>query len=135
MSTISSRDDIIDVRDVIERVEELESAVEDYENPEGDLEAHDEHQEQLEELALLTGLLDDLKGYGGDEQWRGSWYPLVLIRDSHFEDYAQELAADIGAINRDASWPNNCIDWGQAACELQQDYREVEFEGVTYWYR
>ena len=59
----------------------------------------------------------------------------TLIRDTYFEDYARELAEDIGAINRDASWPNNCIDWEEAASQLQQDYFSVEYGDVIYWIR
>jgi hypothetical protein len=58
-----------------------------------------------------------------------------MIRDSYFKEYAQEFAEDIGAINKNASWPNTCIDWDQAARELQMDYTSVNFDGVTYWIR
>lgn len=88
-----------------------------------------------EELATLESLLDDLRGNGGDEQWEGDWYPVTLIRDSYFEDYAQQLAEDIGAINDDAQWPATCIDWEKAASELQMDYSTVDYDGVEYWYR
>ena len=125
---ITSSDDLIDVRDIIARVEELESTVD-----EDDQDTYDV--DDAAEYAVLTSLLSDLCGNGGDEQWKGDWYPISLIRDSYFEDYAQELADDIGAINSDATWPNNCIDWERAARELQVDYTTVEFEGATYWYR
>ena len=87
------------------------------------------------ELEQLRELLDDMKGYGGDEQWEGDWYPLTLIRDSYFEDYAQDFAYDIGAIQDSAAWPHTCIDWKQATRELQMDYSSIEFGGITYWYR
>jgi hypothetical protein len=87
------------------------------------------------ELAELEALLDDCRGYGGDEQWEGDWYPVTLIRESHFTDYAQELAEDIGAVTPDASWPNNCIDWEKAARELLYDYTAVDFDGVCYYTR
>jgi hypothetical protein len=126
---ISNSDDTIDVRDVIARVEELESELESTEDSEGG------DSLERQELATLTELLDELRGNGGDEQWKGDWYPITLVRESYFEDYAQELADDIGAINSDATWPNNCIDWERAARELQMDYASCEFDGVTYWYR
>ena len=90
---------------------------------------------ESEELQTLENLLKELKGYGGDEQWGGDWYPATLIRYSHFEDYAQELAEECGLVDVDAKWPNNCIDWGKAACELQGDYSSVDYDGVTYWFR
>ena len=91
--------------------------------------------DESEELKTLTDLLDDLKGNGGDEQWRGDWYPLTLIRDSYFKDYAQELAEEIDAIPNNAQWPCTCIDWEQAAQELRMDYSSTEYDGVTYWYQ
>lgn len=94
------------------------------------------------ELATLEELLSDLEGNGGDEQWNGSWYPITLIRDDHFESYAEELADDCCPYPSNSAegkalqqWPYRCIDWKQAARELQQDYSSVEFDGVTYWYR
>jgi hypothetical protein len=59
----------------------------------------------------------------------------ALIRDSYFEDYARQLAEDIGAIDSKASWPNNHIDWEDATDALKQDYTEVDFDGVSYWIR
>jgi hypothetical protein len=94
----------------------------------------DEHEERAE-LASLLAIMRDMQGYGGDEQWRGEWYPVTLIDDVYFEDYARELAEDIGAIDKDASWPNTYIDWEAAATALRQDYTSTEIEGRTYWYR
>lgn len=134
-TTISSTDDLIDVRDVIARVEHLEQL----EQPGAvDLGAEDNAQAQddlFAELATLRALLAELEGNGGDEQWRGDWYPVTMIRDSYFKVYAMYLAEDIGAIQADAKWPNNCIDWEQAARELRMDYTSVTFDGVDYWVR
>jgi len=95
----------------------------------------DDNNEEREELATLTALLDELRGNGGDEQWRGEWYPVTLIRQTYFPDYAEELAEDIGAINREAVWPTNHIDWKAAVDELLIDYSEVKYDGVAYYYR
>lgn len=92
--------------------------------------------DEIEELANLEALLAECKDAGGgDEQWDGDWYPVTLIRESYFKDYAQELADDIGAIKDSAQWPYTCIDWNQAAMELKMDYIGVEFDGVTYFTR
>jgi hypothetical protein len=137
---ITNSDDLIDSRDVMARVVELEEEREALTTALADaskdaidhakdaLNAWEE--EEGRELAALNALAADAEGYSSD--WS---YGAVLIRDSYFEDYAQELAEDIGAINRNAVWPNNCIDWTQAARELQQDYTAVDFDGVTYWVR
>lgn len=128
---LNNTDDIIDVRDMIARVEELEDERDAFDTESGNFEDSDEGAE----LAKLEEVLADLQGMGGDEQWRGDWYPVTLIRDDYFEQYARDLADDIGAINRDAKWPNTHIDWEAAARDLQQDYSSVEWDGVTYWYR
>jgi Antirestriction protein (ArdA) len=122
---ISNYEDILDVRDIIERFEYLEAE-----------EAGDEASPgELFQLEQLSDLLNELRGNGGDEQWRGDWYPVTLIRDSYFNDYAQKLADDICEPNpSDMAWPHNCIDWERAARELQMDYSTVEYDGVTYWY-
>jgi len=41
------------------------------------------------------------------------------------EDFARETADSIGAVDKNASWPMNCIDWEQAAKELMYDYSEA----------
>ena len=128
-TSITNSADIIDSRDVVERLDDLESQ-HDPDQCGNDLATcidSDEHQE----LATLKALLDECEGYTGDSAKHG----FTLIRDSYFEDYAQEFAEDIGAINRDAKWPNDCIDWERAARELQMDYTSVEFDGISYWVR
>lgn len=140
-NTISNLDDTIDVRDIIARVEELREERDDLQlaldgGSQEDVNALDAWEtENAEELAELESLLDDLNGMGGDEQWEGDWYPVTLIRDSYFQDYAQELAEDCGMIDTNAKWPMTCIDWEKAARELQWDYSSVEVNGVTYWTR
>jgi hypothetical protein len=42
------------------------------------------------------------------------------------QDFAQQQAEDLGLINEAATWPNNCIDWEQAARELMYDYSEAD---------
>ena len=124
----TNTDDLIDIRDVIARVEALMPLHDN--NDDGTEDACSDGDEH-EELTSLLLLLEECKGNGGDEQWRGDWYPITLIRDSYFEEYAQELAEDIGAIQSGMSWPYTCIDWEQAARELQTDYTAVEFGDVT----
>lgn len=123
-TSIDHYQDLIDVRDIIARFEELEN------DPQLDKDTT-----ISDEANELAALLDELKGNGGDEQWRGAWYPVTLIRDSYFKDYAMELADDLGAINSEATWPNDCIDWDRAADELQMDYSSLDYNGIDYWYR
>jgi hypothetical protein len=128
-------DDLIDVRDVIARIEHLEALRQPGPIDLGEEDNDCAQDDLFRELADLESLMGDLKGTGGDEQWRGAWYPITMIRESYFQEYAQELAEDCGMIQKDARWPNNCIDWGAAADALKGDYTTVEYEGVTYYVR
>lgn len=132
---IDGMDDIIHADDIFKRFEELEADKEAIEEALDEKPNGLKEWEDADEFKALGKLIEDLKGGGGDEKWRGDWYPQMLIRDSHFEDYAQELAADCGMIDNDAKWPMNCIDWEQAARELKHDYSSIEVGGNDYWYR
>jgi len=57
------------------------------------------------------------------------------IADYAFEEYAEELACDIGAVSRDNQWPLYCIDWARAADDLKQDYMSFSFEDTDWWVR
>ncbi len=112
----TNSDDIIDSRDVLEAIEELKA-----------IETRDEDEQA--ELEALMALAEE--GESAADWLHGE----TLVRDSYFKEYAMQLADDIGAINSDSSWPNNCIDWDRAARELRMDYFSVGFAGVTYWVR
>jgi hypothetical protein len=122
-ANFSNADDVIDSREVIKRIEELRDYIDNYPDAE-------QIEDARAELAILDALEQEASGYAAD--WR---YGETLIRDSYFEDYARELAEDIGAIKSDAQWPNNHIDWAAAADALKQDYTEVDYDGVSYWIR
>lgn len=130
--TPSNRDDIIDSHAVIERIEELESEREAYAQDDASEPATWEEYAPADahELKALQALAEEASGYASD--WE---YGEALIRDSYFRTYAEELAYDTGAIDSNAEWPKNCIDWEEAASQLQQDYTSVDFDGVTYWIR
>ncbi len=139
--------DIINVRDLIERFEELESESEeiaanaetDDDNPawgevaEAQAAALAEW-ENREEFEAITAILTELAGRGGDEQWRRSWYPLMLIRDDYFTDYAMELLEDIGDLPRDL--PHYIvIDEEKTAENIKIDYSTIDIYDTEYYYR
>lgn len=124
--TISNSDDVIDSRDVMARIAELEDERDFAESPETWAE---ECPDDAEDLKALVALAEDGEGCA---DWQ---HGETLIRDSYFEDYARELAEDIGAISRDMQWPLSFIDWGRAADALKMDYTSLDFGGVTYWVR
>jgi len=134
MATISNTDDVIDLRDVIERVEHLRQLRESGPVDLGE-DSNADQDTLFAELQELEALLEECKGNGGDEQWEGDWYPVTLIRDSYFQSYTQELCEELGTPAGCDVWPFTCIDWEQAARELQMDYTSVEFSCVAYWTR
>lgn len=58
--------------------------------------------------------------------------PLESIEEAYVgsfendEDFAYDMAEQCGAIEHDAKWPNNHIDWESAARDLMQDYNEQD---------
>ncbi len=141
---ITNNEDIIDTRDILRRIEYLQSErdifqedneLEDYpgfEQAEEDSKwvEWDESYQGIE-LSKLEELESNASGYSPD--WN---YGSTMIRDSYFEEYAEQLVKDIGDLPDDLpSYIANNIDWKGVAEDLQQDYTEVDFDGVAYWIR
>ena len=141
---------IIDTRDLQTRLDELEALRDAVTEAETNLQNHvapaggedDTEKEELEEA--LESAQDE---FGEDEQRELKELENIstsisdfrhgetLIDKDDFEEYAQELAEDIGAIDRNASWPLNHIDWTAAASALADDYTEVSYQGTDYYVR
>jgi hypothetical protein len=136
MPNLDGTDEYFDSRDVIARIDELIAL---WEEATGDTFADyvlstDDYRVGLseDEAVELAALLDFLDYAESSPDWE---YGLTFIADFYFEDYAQELAEDIGAIDRTSEWPANHIDWEAAADALKPDYAEFVFRGETYWAR
>jgi len=119
MQDVDNTQDVIDSRDVIERIEELKELRDDVTADADD----------LAELRALEALSEECEGYAPD--WT---HGETLIRRSYWPAYVRELADDIGETAPD-TWPGRCIDWDQAAEELEADYMAVDFDGVEYLMR
>lgn len=121
-----THEDIMDLRTLADRWREL--LAQDAEDYEDDRDA---------DLAAYADLAAEL-GCDADPEalaYQGDMYDPTLIADEYFVKYAEELADDIGAVNSEASWPNNHIDWEAAAEELRVDYSSVTFDGHDYLIR
>jgi len=78
--------------------------------------------------------LDALLQLQEEASYSPNWkYGETLIHDDYFKEYAQDLAEDNGMLLDNLQWPLTCIDWEQAARELQMDYTPVEYMGQTFW--
>ena len=117
LEPIDNTADVIDSREVIARIDYLSTDVDSL---------TDDERAELAALQAFAEQGDTLADWIHGE---------TLIRDSYFEDYARELADDIGAVPADASWPAYCIDWERAARDLKMDYTPIDFGDVTYWGR
>ena len=127
---VSNNEDILDSRDVQTRIEELESEIEDAEDHEesgAEFDA-DDVEENKKELATLEAFKDE--AVNATSEWD---FGATLISAGYFETYARQFAEEIGSHDTSASWPMNCIDWAQAAAQLQQDYSSVDFDGQEFF--
>lgn len=130
--------DTIDTRDLIEYMENLEQE-------HGEIKAQIEEMESLgddsetlrglmRDLTELEDLADGLKYAKQEAEENTEWeYGETLIRDSYWIEYTQDLASECYTLPD--TWPFRCIDWKQAARELQYDYTYVEIDGEIYWFR
>lgn len=135
--------DVLDIRDLFARMDELRAdrdgwvlgAPDGSETPNPDGWRTDEP-DDAQELDDLESFIEQMAGLGGDEEVDGVWYPVTLVRDSYWREYAQNYAEEVGDPDmREAGWPYNCIDWDKAADMLQMDYSSADYDGVTYWFR
>jgi hypothetical protein len=143
--------DIWDVRDLIELFESLESELVDVFNNQLEDEQEDEKAldgedsdflnwvedcqlEEAIEYRAIKEVLEELKGSGGDEQWRGDWYPCTMIAEDYFTAYCQDLVSDIGDMPREI--PSYIeIDWDATANNIKIDYSSIDIDGTTYYFR
>lgn len=126
---VDNSDDILDSRDVIARIAHLAQL----EQP-GPVDLGDEDNDIDQDTLFYE--LRDLRALSAEGESLADWeHGVTLVRDSYFEEYARDLAADLGGIHERNQWPATCIDWERAATELQQDYTPIDFDGVTYWGR
>jgi hypothetical protein len=148
----------IDTRDLKERKEELEALRDVVTDAQSELDQHRDlkpSEEDEEEIREWEDELDELEetlqnaidNFSDDE--KGELEELeeleseisdfsrgeTMIPVDDFEDYARELAEDLGVTERNASWPYNHIDWEAAAEALAQDYTIVSYQGDDYYVR
>lgn len=162
MRDINNNQDILDSRDVIARrdelaeeraalVETLADAKTAWEEPGRTAEEESQDEQEAREGAIFSALQsaeEGLRAWDADnaeelaaleafiQDGSAEWdHGVTLVRETYFEDYAQEHAEELDLIPRYASWPASCIDWKQAARELRYDYTGADWSGVTYYYQ
>lgn len=121
----------LNTRDLLTELEELEAREEDSRDQDYTAEERAEFGldgEERDRLRALRELRDEI----GETSMRESE---TMIPEDDFEDYARELAHEVGAVPEGAGWPASHIDWEAAARSLSMDYSYVTFDGTNYWVR
>jgi antirestriction protein len=121
-----SQQDSLNADDITQRIEELIDVVmdEDMNDYLPDADPAD-----IAEFKMLRDFQKECEDTFSDWQW-GEY----IYSDSYFPTHARELFEEMGDVPTN-QWPYRCIDWEQAANELQSDYTSVEINGVTFWGR
>ena len=113
----------LDLRNLARELEDLQDR---HDDPEADPLDDDE----LDRLNALLKLEKDL----GDELIDAARNEPTLIPEDRWVEYWKEYAEDAGYCSKNNPLSDH-IDWKSWADEALCDYTEVEFEGVTYYYR
>ena len=136
----SYTDHVLDARDLNERYEELKAELDKLEETLDEAEAPEDivaaqleldawREENEREFDDLDGLDSEVGGLG-----RLADNEPILINDSHFAEYAEELCEDCGYISSGfPSWIE--IDWEATADNLKADYASADLGGEMFWYR
>ena len=120
---------VLDIRDLADDWQAQLDEIDD-ELPEADIE--------MEKASISEPFIELCNGLGCDEdpdslRSYGEMEEPMLIADDDFEEYARELAEDLGL--RVDGWPNSYIDWERAADALRVDYTSVTYDGTDYLHR
>lgn len=116
--------DYINTRDIVNRISYLEF-LDDPDLSDDDKELWADEIEELPKLRALESQIDLTSGE-------------TLIRDSEFEAYAAEWADEVYNVKNLVEGDLSeffTFDYEKWADDLQSDYTDVTFDGVTYWTR
>ena len=82
------------------------------------LEIVEDHPQEAVEAFLESGLFSHEDYVDLEESFTDS-YKGTYKND---EEFAKEMAYDIGCFDEDVQWPFTCIDWSLAACDIMVYY-------------
>ena len=152
---ITNSADILDSRNIQERYDDLTQTIEDAFSDAGRdsfdfLAAWDKDEKKtgaIVEYLIKRDLLDESEF----EEWTliryvfidnmSDFYEwddgMVFLRNSYMnEDWAEQEMEDLGYLSRDLPYPiRDNINFAGILEDLRNDYNELDFDGVTYWYR
>ena len=91
--------------------------------------------EIINEEGINENMLDACRAYLAN--FPGNSLDLSNFEEAYYgeysndADFARAMAEEVGAVDKNAKWPNNCINWEQASRELMLDY----FESNGFYFR
>ena len=109
----------LDSRDIVERLNYLENL------PKEEVQEEEEYPDEYKELF-------DLREEIGKENFD---FGITFIEVDYWEEYAEELAYDVGLADRNNTTFNWYIDWEKWAEALSQDYSSVNLGSYEYYYQ
>ena len=109
----------LDSRDIVERLNYLENL------PKEEVQEEEEYPDEYKELF-------DLREDIGKENFD---FGITFIEVDYWEEYAEELAYDVGLADRNNTTFNWYIDWEKWAEALSQDYSSVNLGSYEYYYQ
>lgn len=103
-----------ELTDDFETKEDIHS---NYQNTDDIFEYAEAYENSSYDLDVINAAIDcDVNLSDIDEAYNGQY--------DDDEDFAQQIAEEMGSLDKNAGWPNNCIDWEWAARELMYDYSD-----------
>ena len=120
----------VDARDLNTIIEAIDGEDDDAEKIDTAIDAASENG-GIDYLRAVARLEEDL----GTSLERAAQDEPTMIHEDYFENYAMQLAEDLGLLEEAAAWPACHIDWEAAAESLKMDYTEVDFDGNSYFIR
>ena len=109
----------LDSRDIVERLNYLENL------PKEEVQEEEEYPDEYKELF-------DLREEIGKKYFD---FGITFIEVDYWEEYAEELAYDVGLADRNNTTFNWYIDWEKWAEALSQDYSSVNLGSYEYYYQ
>ena len=88
--------------------------------------------ENMQDLSILAECLEDTEYCSEDVISAGIECGVSIdnIDEAYWgsfgsdEDFAEDMAEQLGCIDKNLSWPYTCIDWDRASRDLMMDYSE-----------
>lgn len=146
MKNIDNTQDLMDSRDIIKYLEEITEERNELQDQLDEVLTDDEDNHVLiadirEELEPLIEEVESLQDFCNEADNCADWsYGEAVIHEDYFTEHTKQIIEDCyempeGFNNGQWPWNNLEMDWEGAAEDLKQDYREIDWDGTTFFVR